>query len=94
MTDSRGHSAYLSIAAFGNAELKPLGGNSYAFAYRRVSTPDSWRCHQFGLRGQGGTVFELHALTQLLQGPIIRPMLNLYPVGFLQFETRIGNQLL
>jgi hypothetical protein len=94
MTDSRSHTAYLPVTTFGNAELKPLGGDGLAFAYRWMPIPDSWRLHKFCLRGQGGTIFELDALTQLLQGLLIRPMLNLNPVGFLQFETRVGNQLL
>lgn len=94
MADGGGHSANLAVTAFRNRELKPLGGNRLTFADRWVPRPDRGRWYQFGFRRQGKTVFEVHALTQLLQGIVIGNMFNLYPVCFWEFVARVGNQLL
>ncbi|GAB4352608.1 MAG: hypothetical protein Kow0073_08400 [Immundisolibacter sp.] len=95
VADGSGHASHLAVAAFGDDQLQPGGGNVTAFADRRLARPQPrWRCDAACLCRAGEAVLEAHAAAQRAERGLVWLAFHLRQVGLGQLEGGVGDALL
>ncbi len=89
-----GHAPYLTVAALGDGQGQPAGGDAGPVAYRWLPGPEVGLGHLAGLGRGGQAVLELQALPEPLEGHLADFPFHLHPVGLGHFLLRVGDAVL